>query len=639
MKKFLRILLAAALVITSVFVAAPVTQAAYSPEESAIIEDMISYYGHHKEKASTDIRRLLADLTAQNAKTGEVWGKIMDYWSYVNTEMPVNLNVAPDGLANDDSLCFVVLGFQLNPDGTMKDELIGRLQVALDSAKKYPNAYVACTGGGTASQNPSATEADQMAAWLIDNGVDPDRVIVENKSTSTVENAQFTYKILRESYPQIDSICMITSDYHIPRGCLLYNSRLLLSAYESGDKLLDIVSNAGYVTGSQGYESILLQAQGVCQIAGVSYSWISPELSVLESLTAENEDTCILGQEPNFKVLAHYNSGYTKDVTKDATIEGFDSSKEGVQNVTASYTENDVTKTVSFTVTVEKPIQSVDTDVLQYALELAAKADTNGVVVSVVEKFEALKAQAQDILNRAAAGDETLTQETVDQTWQDLINVMQYLSFKQGNKENLTKVIEMANSLDLSKYLDEGQDAFNEALTAAEAVNADGDAMQEDVDSAWKALLKAMSDLRLKPSKDALEALIASAQTVSLADVSETDAAMFRTALADAQAVYADAQATEEEVKTAVDTLAAAMDKVASAAEKEENKATNETISDLTANAASVTDTKDTAKDDSTKATSEKSVKTGDTANAATALVVMLGALAATSVILKKKKM
>ncbi len=639
MKKFLRILLAAALVITSVFVAAPATQAAYSPEESAIIEDMISYYGHHKEKASTDIQRLLADLTAQNAKTGEVWGKIMDYWSYVNTEMPVNLNVAPDGLANDDSLCFVVLGFQLKPDGTMKDELIGRLQVALDSAKKYPNAYVACTGGGTASQNPSATEADQMAAWLIDNGVDPDRVIVENKSTSTVENAQFTYKILRESYPQIDSICMITSDYHIPRGCLLYNSRLLLSAYESGDKLLDIVSNAGYVTGSQGYESILLQAQGVCQIAGVSYSWISPELSVLESLTAENEDTCILGQEPNFKVLAHYNSGYTKDVTKDATIEGFDSSKEGVQNVTASYTENDVTKTVSFTVTVEKPIQSVDTDVLQYALELAAKADTNGVVVSVVEKFEALKAQAQDILNRAAAGDETLTQETVDQTWQDLISVMQYLSFKQGNKENLTKVIEMANSLDLSKYLDEGQDAFNEALTAAEAVNTDGDAMQEDVDSAWKALLKAMSDLRLKPSKDALEALIASAQTVSLADVSETDAAMFRTALADAQAVYADAQATEEEVKTAVDTLAAAMDKVASAAEKEENKATNGTISDLTANAASVTDTKDTAKDDSTKATSEKSVKTGDTANAATALVVMLGALAATSVILKKKKM
>ena len=521
----------------------------------------------------------------------------------------------------------------------MKDELIGRLQVALDSAKKYPNAYVACTGGGTASQNPSATEADQMAAWLIDNGVDPDRVIVENKSTSTVENAQFTYKILRESYPQIDSICMITSDYHIPRGCLLYNSRLLLSAYESGDKLLDIVSNAGYVTGSQGYESILLQAQGVCQIAGVSYSWISPELSVLESLTAENEDTCILGQEPNFKVLAHYNSGYTKDVTKDATIEGFDSSKEGVQNVTASYTENDVTKTVSFTVTVEKPSQSVDTDVLQYALELADKADTNGVVVSVVERFEALKAQAQEILNRAAAGDETLTQETVDQTWQDLINVMQYLSFKQGNKENLTKVIEMANSLDLSKYLDEGQDAFNEALTAAEAVNADGDAMQEDVDSAWKALLKAMSDLRLKPSKDALEALIASAQTVSLADVSETDAAMFRTALADAQAVYADAQATEEEVKTAVDTLAAAMDKVASAAEKEENKATNETISDLTANAASVTDTKDTAKDDSAKATSEKSVKTGDTANAATALVVMLGALAATSVILKKKKM
>ena len=74
----------------------------------------------------------------------------------------------------------------------MKDELVGRLQTALASAQKYPNAYVAVTGGGTAKNNPNAIEADQMAVWIIANGLDDNRLIVENKSKSTVQNAQFT---------------------------------------------------------------------------------------------------------------------------------------------------------------------------------------------------------------------------------------------------------------------------------------------------------------------------------------------------------------------------------------------------------------------------------------------------------------
>ena len=98
----------------------------------------------------------------------------MKYGDYVNTDMNVNV----DGLPNDDS--------------TMKDELVGRLQTALASAQKYPNAYVAVTGGGTAKNNPNAIEADQMAAWIIANGLDENRLIVENKSKSTVQNAQFT---------------------------------------------------------------------------------------------------------------------------------------------------------------------------------------------------------------------------------------------------------------------------------------------------------------------------------------------------------------------------------------------------------------------------------------------------------------
>ncbi len=328
----------------------PAIHASQSSQE--LIGELIRYYAAYQESAETDIMRVLDELEDVDAAEAEVWGQIMDYWSYVNTEMDVNLDAAPDGLPDDDTLCFVVLGYQLNPDGSMRDELIGRLSVALASAEKYPNAYVACTGGGTAADNPNATEADQMAAWLIEQGLDPDRIIVENKSSSTVENAEFTYRILREEYPEIDSLALITSDYHIPRGCLLYNARLLLSAYEAGDKLLTIDSNAGYRAGHEGYESVALQANGVCQIAGLydlasqisDGTYEQPTLSRLISLNIT------ITPQKTVQVKALYTSGYTRDVTDLAEISGYDPNAEGDQEVTAVYSENGVRKAATIKV-------------------------------------------------------------------------------------------------------------------------------------------------------------------------------------------------------------------------------------------------------------------------------------------------
>ena len=58
----------------------------------------------------------------------------------------------------------VILGQRLKADGSMKDELIRRLKVGLDVSEQYPNAYVVCTGGGTAKENKEVTEAGQMGA-------------------------------------------------------------------------------------------------------------------------------------------------------------------------------------------------------------------------------------------------------------------------------------------------------------------------------------------------------------------------------------------------------------------------------------------------------------------------------------------
>ena len=277
--------------------------------------------------------------------------------------------------------------------------------------------------------------------------------------------------------------------------------------------------------------------------------------------------------------------------------------------------------------------KEISTAVLEYALALAETADTEGVLDSVAEIFNNAKASAQNILERVQAGDASVTQDMVDESWQNLIKAMQYLSFKQGDKTDLQKVIDLANSLDLSQYLDEGQQAFNDALTAAEAVLADGNAMQDEVDQAWKALLKAMSELRLKPSKDALEDLIASAEGLNTEGADEETVAVFRSALARAMSVLEDDQATEAEVASAEKELQSAIDLMLASTDG----STDGSGQSGTGNATSSGSQNNGSNASKTSTSGSKAVKTGDSmfpiAGSAAAM-----AMAAAVIVLQRKK-
>ena len=177
MRKIISLLLAVVMMLG--LVQTPMSaQAAKVRTADDCVKELIVYYKNYQESAATDIERVLAELKTLDEEKYEDWKEIMDYWSYVNTEMTVNFGVAPDGLPEDDSLAIVVLGFALNSDGTMKEELIGRLQVGLESAKKYPNSYIVVTGGGTAANNPNVTEGGLMGEWLLEQGLAEESVAV-----------------------------------------------------------------------------------------------------------------------------------------------------------------------------------------------------------------------------------------------------------------------------------------------------------------------------------------------------------------------------------------------------------------------------------------------------------------------------
>ena len=232
-----------------------------------MIEELAVYYGTYGSEAEEKTAELLDELCAADPVSGAKWGRIMQLWKTVNEDPEINENILPDGLPETDELCMIVLGFQLNPDGSMKDELIERLTVAKASAEKYPNSLVVCTGGGTAAENPDATEAGEMAKWLIENGVDPQRVIVEDQSLTTAQNAIYTYRILTEQYPQVKQLAIISSDYHIATGTLLFGAEATLQAEEAGKETMTVVSNAAWHAPS-GTLSTMFQAGALIELSG-----------------------------------------------------------------------------------------------------------------------------------------------------------------------------------------------------------------------------------------------------------------------------------------------------------------------------------------------------------------------------------
>ena len=120
---------------------------------------------------------------------------------------------------------------------------------------------------------------------------------------------------------EVKSLVMVTSDYHIPRGSILFYSRCLLSAYEAGDDTpLELISNCGYVTGTNGYESVSLQASGVSSVSGLGISGVTVKLSQLSQLDVAPKTPYTAGSDLDLAVKATYHNGYTRNVTDKVTV-------------------------------------------------------------------------------------------------------------------------------------------------------------------------------------------------------------------------------------------------------------------------------------------------------------------------------
>ena len=118
--------------------------------------------------------------------------------------------------APDDVSYLVVLGAGLHGD-TPSLSLTDRLDAALDWLEAHPDCVAVVSGG----QGPgeTMTEGEAMEIWLEARGIDPQRIIVEDRATSTWENLENSFALIRGRGGEPDGDCaIVTSEYHLYRA-------------------------------------------------------------------------------------------------------------------------------------------------------------------------------------------------------------------------------------------------------------------------------------------------------------------------------------------------------------------------------------------------------------------------------------
>lgn len=109
----------------------------------------------------------------------------------------------------------VVLGTALKGE-EVTPSLRSRLDVAVEYSSANPDAVIVVAGG----QGPgeSITEALAMERYLLSHGVAGDRIIREDRSTSTYENFVLAKSLLDARFDTDYTTAFITSDYHVYRA-------------------------------------------------------------------------------------------------------------------------------------------------------------------------------------------------------------------------------------------------------------------------------------------------------------------------------------------------------------------------------------------------------------------------------------
>ncbi len=137
----------------------------------------------------------------------------------------------------------IVLGARLYGD-LPSPALVERLKVAKDYLLQNTSTRAIVTGGqGTDETIP---EAHAMRKYLIENGIDEDRIVVEDRATSTYENMKYSKELIKEDTGEPVTVLVITNKHHIFRAKFLAK-RQGMEAYGLPSKIPQSILLQSYI--------------------------------------------------------------------------------------------------------------------------------------------------------------------------------------------------------------------------------------------------------------------------------------------------------------------------------------------------------------------------------------------------------
>ena len=120
--------------------------------------------------------------------------------------------------ANGQNDILIILGAKVKEGGVPSLSLKNRLDVAYDYLVQYPHVQAVVTGGQ--GKDEDQTEASAMYTYLVNKGIEPTRILLEEQSTSTYENLLFTKQLLSDELKQAT---IVSNDFHLTRAAYLAN--------------------------------------------------------------------------------------------------------------------------------------------------------------------------------------------------------------------------------------------------------------------------------------------------------------------------------------------------------------------------------------------------------------------------------
>lgn len=123
-----------------------------------------------------------------------------------------------------DADYIIVLGAQVREDGP---SLV--LRYRLDKAIAYLEAHpdTVCIVSGGLGDNEPYTEAEGMRRYLTENGVDAERILLEDRSVNTATNMEYSLKLL----PSADvTVGIVTNNFHMYRSMKIAEKKGMVNA-------------------------------------------------------------------------------------------------------------------------------------------------------------------------------------------------------------------------------------------------------------------------------------------------------------------------------------------------------------------------------------------------------------------------